>query len=900
MVQEIPTTAEIRKSFHDFFAGKGHHVVPSASLLPTSPNLLFTNAGMNQFVPYFLGERQAPHARIADTQKCIRAGGKHNDLEDVGLDAYHHTLFEMLGNWSFGNYFKKEAIQWAWELLVNVWKFPKERLYATIYQPSEDDPAEEDTDARKYWAEIFLAEGLDPDIHIRTGGKKDNFWMMGETGPCGPCSELHIDLTPEGKTAGSLVNLDSPWCIEIWNLVFIQYNAQPDGTFAPLKQNHVDTGMGLERVAGILATTQNFTKFDSPPSNYNSDTFAVIFNKISENCAHTYGATLPVDAANPTSKEFPDIAFRVLADHIRALTLSIADGIHPGNEGRNYVLRRILRRALMYARRIDLPDGTFSKLSQAVIDTLGEAFPELHEQQATIQKVLENEERSFEKTLRRGLLLLDKIVERGDQRISGTDAFLLYDTYGFPLDLTQLVAKDRKLTVDVNGFEFEMEKQRERGRKTRFVEVITLSKDESEGAATKFTGFDLDEEQPLTQVQDIHVDKNGTYVILPRTPFYAEMGGQVGDKGTLEIAGLTYTVTDTIRDAAGRHLHKIKENPSKIQPGQPVSPHVNKALRSAVEAHHTATHLLNWALRETLGNHVRQAGSLVEGEKLRFDFNHFEAVSKDTLQEIEARINKAILSNDPVKTFNTKFIEKPEDVVATFGEKYGDIVRVVDIGGYSKELCGGCHTATTAQLGLFKVNAESSIASGTRRIEAVTSNAAHQSALGAFQLLHALTANLQCGPEQIEAQVAKLQEDLKALQSSLQQQNKQKLQSFVTGQKDNIVLHEGLRTLVLHLKDTNAKDIQKASKMAIGQFQLDFLVAGGASDGKIYLNTNCSPEAISKGFNAGNITKSLLAKLDAKGGGKPDFASGGGKDTGKIQALLESIRQDLSLCRWNP
>ena len=899
MAQEILTTAEVRKSFHDFFEEKGHQVVPSASLLPTSPNLLFTNAGMNQFVPYFLGERQAPHSRIADTQKCIRAGGKHNDLEDVGLDAYHHTLFEMLGNWSFGDYFKKEAIQWAWELLVKVWKFPKERLYATIYKPGDGDPAEEDTEARGYWAEIFKAEGLDPDIHIRTGGKKDNFWMMGETGPCGPCSELHIDLTPEGKTAGSLVNEDSPWCIEIWNLVFIQYNAQPDGSFAPLAQNHVDTGMGLERVAGILATTQNFTKFDNPPSNYNSDIFTAIFEKISENCGHKYGATLPEDPANPTGEEFPDIAFRVLSDHIRALTLSIADGIHPGNEGRNYVLRRILRRALMYARRIDLPDGTFSQLSDAVLDTLGDAFPELLEQKTTIQKVLQNEERSFEKTLRRGLQLLDKIVERGDNRISGTDAFLLYDTYGFPLDLTQLVAKDKGLTVDVNGFEYEMEQQRERGRRTRFVEVISLTEKNSDEAATEFTGFDLSKEQPLTQVQDIHIDKKGTYVILPRTPFYAEMGGQIGDRGTLEIAGRTYTVTDTIRDSSGRHLHKIKEPPAQLQPGQPVVAHVNKSLRKAIEAHHTATHLLNWALRETLGTHVRQAGSLVEGQKLRFDFNHYEAVSRETLQELEARINEKILKNDPVKTFITKFSEKPEDAVATFGEKYGDEVRIVDIGGYSKELCGGCHSWTTSQLGLFKINTESSIASGTRRIEALTAEAAHQAALGAFQQLQSLATNLQCAPEQAEAQVAKLQEDLKSLQTTIQQENKRKLQAFVADQKDNVILYESLRSMVLFLPDTNPKDIQQVSKMAIGQNELDFLIVGGTNDGKIYLNTNCSPQAVEKGYHAGNITKNLLAKLDAKGGGKPDFASGGGKDNGKIQALLESIQQDLSLSRWS-
>ena len=847
---------------------------------------------MNQFVPSFLGERSPAHPRIADTQKCIRAGGKHNDLEDVGLDTYHHTLFEMLGNWSFGDYFKKEAIEWAWDLMVNHWKFPKERLYATIYKPGPNDPAEEDVEARAIWAEIFKKEGLDPETHIITGGKKDNFWMMGETGPCGPCSELHIDLTPEGDTKGNLVNEDSPWCIEIWNLVFIQYNAQPDGTFAPLKENHVDTGMGLERVAGILATTEKFTNYNNPPSNYNSDIFTRIFDKISEFTEHRYSKTLPEDPHHPTEQEFVDIAFRVLADHIRALTLSIADGIHPGNEGRNYVLRRILRRALMYSRRIDLPDGTFSKLAPTVIETLGDAFPELVQQQDIIIKIIQNEERGFEKTLRRGLQLLDKMASEGDKEISGENAFLLYDTYGFPLDLTQLVAKDKNLCVDVAGFEVEMEKQRKRAQDARKTEVIAISTDDSDGEATKFTGFEDAFDSSPTTIQDLFTDKKGTYVILPQTPFYAEMGGQIGDRGTLTIEGNAFTVVDTIQDPSGRHLHKIKEDGSSLKVGQSVTPEVNLQLRDAIQAHHTATHLLNWALRDTLGTHIRQAGSLVEGKKLRFDFNHYEAVSKGALQEIEEKINERILSNDTIDTFETKFSDKPDDVIATFGEKYGDVVRIVDIGGYSKELCGGCHTKTTSQLGLFKIQTESSIAAGTRRIEAITQFAAHEYCLNSLQLLQNLSASLSCPTDKLYDQIEKLMEQNKELQAVINTVNKAKQNEILKGLESDVFIYEDLRMLSVFLENQSPKDLQQISKSAYSKYGLDILLLGGNQNGKIFFNSFCSSNATSKDFKAGNLVRSILSMVGAKGGGKPDSASGGGPDNGQLPAVLEKIKQD--------
>ena len=464
--QTMKTSSEIRQSFLDFFQEKQHTIVSSASLMPAAPNLLFTNAGMNQFVPIFLGEQTCPYTpgRAADTQKCIRAGGKHNDLEDVGMDTYHHTFFEMLGNWSFGDYFKKEAIEWAWELLTGVWGFPKERLYATVYQPGEGEPSEFDQEAHDCWAAIFTAAGLDPAVHIINGNKKDNFWMMGDTGPCGPCSELHIDLTPEGDTKGSLVNAESGQCIEIWNLVFIQYNANPDGTFAPLAARHVDTGMGFERVAAVMQSTNGFTDFSRPVSNYDTDIFSPLFAELEKLSGKTYAATLP--GPGQTGQEKTDTAFRVIGDHIRTLSFSIADGIQPGNTDRNYVLRRILRRAVRYGRTLGFHEPFFYKLVDVLTDSMGDVFPELKKRREIVQKTIRTEEESFNKTLDRGIDLFREEIERmGDKKeLTGEFAFKLYDTYGFPLDLTELMARETGLTVDNAGFDALMEQQRDRAR----------------------------------------------------------------------------------------------------------------------------------------------------------------------------------------------------------------------------------------------------------------------------------------------------------------------------------------------------------------------------------------------------------------------------------------------------
>ena len=598
-------SAEVRKGYLEFFRGKGHTIVPSASLMPTSPNLLFTNAGMNQFVPIFLGQAKFPNspARAADTQKCIRAGGKHNDLEDVGFDTYHHTFFEMLGNWSFGDYFKKESIDWAWELLVEIWKFPPARLYATVYKPGPGDPAEFDSEAHGLWVEKFKKAGLDPAVHVVMGNAKDNFWMMGETGPCGPCSEVHVDLTPEGKTQGKLVNQGDPRCLEIWNLVFIKFNAEPGGKFKPLPERHVDTGMGLERVAGIMATTDGFKNFSREPSNYDSDLFAPIFAEIQRESGHEYGARVPKKRSDLSGEEMNDCIFRVLADHVRTLSFSIADGIIPGNEGRNYVLRRILRRAVLFGRRLKLPEGFLAELSVTLIRTMGEAFPELKRHEKEIREVLLAEEASFSRTLERGLAIFDKLTLERGKMIKGEDAFALYDTYGFPLDLTQLLARERGMEVDGAGFEKAMEAQRSRARQSQNKTTIKVEDEAGPDFSSIFTGYEKSEEANVEKVAAESLKEVGPAgakgrVFLERTPFYAEMGGQVGDTGWIEWDGKKVKVVATIRGAGGVPVHFTE---SVVEVKGPVKVTLDTERRGRIEGHHSATHLLHWALRGVLG-----------------------------------------------------------------------------------------------------------------------------------------------------------------------------------------------------------------------------------------------------------------------------------------------------------
>ncbi len=885
------TSAELRQSFLDFFASKGHTVVPSAPLLPSSPNLLFTNAGMNQFVPYFLGEQAAPYKRAADTQKCIRAGGKHNDLDDVGFDTYHHTFFEMLGNWSFGDYFKQEAIEWAWELLTQVWKFPKERLYVTVYRPDDGDPAEFDQQAYDIWKVLLEKDGLDPSLHIRTGGKADNFWMMGETGPCGPCSEIHIDLTPKGDTEGKLVNADSPYCIEIWNLVFMQFNAEPDGSFKPLAAQHVDTGMGFERVAGILATTKHFTDYTQAPSNYNSDLFTDLFRHISNMSGQSYTATMPANRDDLTGQEMTDVIFRVLADHIRTLSFSIADGILPGNEGRHYVLRRILRRAVMFGKRIHLPKGFFANLVAPLVEKMSPFFPELKAQQEIVHKVIQQEEQAFERTLDRGLQLFDKFTLDGSPGIDGEQAFILYDTYGFPIDLTQLIARERNITVDTAGFEAEMEKQRARARAAQKKDIISVFEEGEKIHSTQFVGYDCREITGVeTELIGTFESEEESYLVFDQTPFYAEMGGQLGDSGVAEIGDERIEIIDTLKDAAGHILHKTKKaSHYESLIGQRALLSVDCDRRRQIQRHHSATHLLNWALRETLGDHVRQAGSLNAAGHLRFDFNHFEALSTEQITKIESMVNARIIENATVKWYEIPIEEKPADIIATFGEKYGAVVRVVDIGGYSKELCGGTHVHATGELGAFKILSESAISSGTRRIEAVTGQSAYTLSESMFSQLHSLSRKLSCKPEDVESRLDALLDQRSELEKKLRNIEQQQAAAQGGSLLDNAVEKDGLKWIAASVKVANPNDMRGLAKDLLGKLGEGVVALGGDFDGKVTVLAMCSKGAISKGHKAGDIVRELTAQLGGKGGGKPDFAMGGGKDAAKLDEVLKSL-----------
>ena len=889
------TSSEIRQSFFDFFESKGHKIVPSAPLLPSSPNLLFTNAGMNQFVPYFLDERKATDRRVANSQKCIRAGGKHNDLEDVGFDTYHQTFFEMLGNWSFGDYFKEEAIEWAWELLTEVWKFPKRRLYATVYKPGPNDPAEIDREAQQHWTRIFQREGMDPAVHITFGGKRDNFWMMGDTGPCGPCSEIHMDLTEKGDTGGSLVNKDSPYCIEIWNLVFIQFNATPLGGFEPLAQKHVDTGMGFERVCGIMATTKNFTRFTDPPSNYNGDLFQETFAKLSHLCGKPYRSTVPKSPENLSEQESVDVAFRVIADHIRTLSCAIADGILPGNEGRNYVLRRILRRAVVFGNQLGLKPGFFAKLYPCVLAKLGGVFPELGARVGPITRVLRSEEEAFGKTLNRGLALLEKITRTGSKRISGADAFTLYDTYGFPLDLTQLIARERGLTVDLEGFNRHMEEQRKRSQDAHRKSIIHVASDR-EIDPTEFVGYELKNLKNYpTVVSDVLKRKKDTYVVFRQTPFFGERGGQVGDTGTVRIGTDSIELTGAVHDDAGRILHKIEAG-ADLNKGDSVKLSVDLERRLAIQRNHSATHLLHYALRRVLGSHVTQAGSLVAPSRLRFDFNHYEAVSEGQLRNIERMVNWRIRQNSPVDDYEIPYHDKPEEVIAQFDEKYGDIVRVVDIGKYSLELCGGTHTGATGEIGFFKIVSESAIAAGTRRIEAITGRASQDYVEVQFNTLAQLSHKLSCSPNEVGERVDALLSEKSSMEKAfkkLRQRDSARLAADLAraGEERN-----GLKWLVRKVQTPSPNEMRQLAVQISKALGEGVVVLGGVFAKKVVVLALCTPAAVAAGVKAVDLVQSISGRLGGSGGGKADFAMGGGKKTAHLESVLkDAVRRQLGI-----
>jgi alanyl-tRNA synthetase len=1019
------TSAQIRQSFLDFFKSKDHTIVPSSSLLPDSPNLLFTNAGMNQFVPIFLGQQKPPWKppRTVDTQKCIRAGGKHNDLEDVGLDTYHHTFFEMLGNWSFGDYFKKEGIDWAWELVVGKWGLPAQRLYATVYKPESGEPSEFDQEAYDHWAEKFRNVDLDPRVHIVNGNKKDNFWMMGDTGPCGPCSELHIDLTPDGDTRGSLVNKDDPRCIEIWNLVFIQFNANPDGTFTPLPQRHVDTGMGFERVTAILQGTKNFTDFSGIISNYETDVFRPIFDEIERLSGKKYGSTLPIAgrlcetpsaadtaALQSTNEQIQiDIAFRVIADHIRTLSFAIADGIIPSNEGRGYVLRRILRRAVRYGRSLGFHQPFFFKLVDVVARTMGDVFPEVCANQPRIKETIQREEESFNKTLDAGInefdrfakakeslqsrlysrrrdfnesycsnlenreLLsnekLDELVDKqpttwrgvsellgnnsklgtelndrlwrylADQiqihvreyptKVPGDVAFKLYDTYGFPLDLTELMARERGLTVDVSGFEQLMEEQRDRGRKAQKKETITIDEENLKGTTTEFLGYDFLEAEAVVDGLAPDERPGQLKIILDRTTCYAEMGGQVGDHGLIHVPGHDRTEVGQLRidDTQKRgnvivHRTTVTEGRAP-EPGEAVRIAVDVDRRKAIQRHHTVTHVLHWALHELISRDATQKGSYVGPDKLTFDFSS-SALSKDQVRDVETLVNEKISENAPVSWTEVPYAEakKRRDIQQFFGEKYGDTVRVVQIGGkpealdgYSMELCGGTHVQSTGDIEWFHVVREEAIAAGIRRIEAVAGGAvrdwAYQEAKKQqekFEGLSRKKPGLAALPEfdstvapakllqQIErrsAHVAKLETEIHNWEKSQVKAAEADLQSRASTLAGELAQRcSGKPSCVTEIPNADGKLLIAVADVLKTKFAGPIFLAG-AMNGRVSLLAVVPREMTTK-IQASKLIQETAPIVNGKGGGRPESAQGGGTDPARIQEALNKADKILS------
>jgi len=900
------TSAEIRQSFLDFFKSKQHTIVESSSLMPDAPNLLFTNAGMNQFVPIFLGEIPCPYqpGRAADTQKCIRAGGKHNDLEDVGMDTYHHTFFEMLGNWSFGDYFKQEAIEWAWELLTEVWKFPKERLYATVYKPdpSKGDPADLDQEAYDFWKALFEKAGLDPEVHIVFGNKKDNFWMMGDTGPCGPCSELHVDLTPEGDTQGSLVNQDSPLCMEVWNLVFIQFNANPDGTFSDLPARHVDTGMGFERIASVLQCTKGFTEFDGVISNYEADVFRPIFDQLEKLSGHRYRSTLPdIGSETFSDQEKIDIAFRVIADHIRTLSFAISDGILPGNTDRNYVLRRILRRAVRYGRTLGFTEPFFYQLVDVLADAMGGIFPGLGQRRQEVKATIQAEETAFNKTLDRGIALF---AEQADQlgkgaTLDGAFAFKLYDTYGFPLDLTELMARERGIGVDTTGFEAHMESQRAQARASQKQEVIELSALKTK-SPTQFLGF----EEKATQAQILETVDQGDAqaVVLDRSVCYAEMGGQLGDQGVIHAQDQCFRILDT-RKVGQTFLHLVSKNndqgrPDALDAGE-IRIEVDVDRRKAMERHHTVTHLLHWALHQIVGKDVSQKGSYVGPEKLTFDFNS-QALSADQLSDVERLVNERILENAPVSWQEVPYesVKTREDVMQFFGDKYGETVRVVQIGGtpgqldgYSMELCGGTHTRGTGEVGVFRIVNESAIAAGIRRIEAVAGWAAYDMGLAHQKDLESLAGTLNSPVGELQRKVEGLILQQKQLEKQLQavrEQQAARMASQLIDQAISLPAAGELPSCPMILADLGSiegNEIQTTADALKSSFDGVIVLVAQSGESVVLLAVSGAPWQ--KAYPAGKIIQTLAPLVDGKGGGKPAFARGGGKSPGKIKELIQ-------------
>ena len=870
----MKTSQEIRQSFLDFFASKNHHIVPSAPMvIKDDPTLMFTNAGMNQFKNIILGNDPIVYPRVADSQKCLRVSGKHNDLEEVGHDTYHHTMFEMLGNWSFGDYFKKEAIEWAWEYLTEVLGIDKQRLYVTIFEGSPNEGLERDEEAARIWAQL-----IDPK-RIINGNRKDNFWEMGDTGPCGPCSEIHIDIRPDEerlqKDGLELVNQSHPQVIEIWNLVFMQYNRKADGSLEPLPAKVIDTGMGFERLCMAIQGKR---------SNYDTDVFQPVINNIAALCKVPYG-----------QNEQTDIAMRVVADHIRTIAFAITDGQLPSNVKAGYVIRRILRRAVRYGYTfLNQKQAFMYQLLPSLIQTMGEAYPELKAQRNLIEKVIKEEEESFLRTLETGIRLLDKVMADAKQNaisiISGHDAFTLYDTYGFPLDLTELILKENSLSLDHAEFQKEMQQQKDRARHASAVETgdwIVLREGDSE-----FVGYDTTQsEVRILRYREVKQKNNQFYqLVLDRTPFYAEMGGQVGDSGTLTNEVDTIDIVDTKREN-NLAVHITTSLPK--DPSARFTAHVDVKKRQATENNHTATHLLHEALRHVLGNHVEQKGSFVSPESLRFDFSHFQKLTDEELQQVEKEVNRAIRENRPLNEYRHLPIAKARDMgaMALFGEKYGDEVRVVQFGS-SIELCGGTHVAATGEIGCFKIVAESSVAAGIRRIEAVTAEGAESFVKDQQELIKTIREKLHHSPSILQA-IQKLIDEHASLSKQVEQYREEKTEQLYHELLQKTETVNNIKLIVW--KGEAAADMVRTVGMRLkNKFQQESFAAifGTMHENKPSLTVLLSQPLVDAGRNASTIVRQASIAIDGKGGGQPFMATAGGKNS---SGLEEAIKQAQAL-----
>lgn len=871
------TAKEIRESFKDFFRSKEHQIVPSAPMvIKDDPTLMFTNAGMNQFKDIILGNAVAKYKRVADSQKCLRVSGKHNDLEEVGMDTYHHTMFEMLGNWSFGDYFKQEAIDWAWEYLVDVLKLDPANLYATVFEGSSDDGLARDDEAASIWEKHL------PKDHIINGNKKDNFWEMGDTGPCGPCSEIHIDLRPaeeQAKVSGrDLVNHDHPQVIEIWNLVFMQYNRKADGSLEGLPAKVIDTGMGFERLCMAL---------QGKTSNYDTDVFTPLINKIAALSEKKYGENAKVD-----------IAMRVIADHVRTISFSIADSQLPSNAKAGYVIRRILRRAVRYAYTfLEQKSAFMYRLVDTLIESMGEAYPELPAQRDLIMKVIKEEEDSFLRTLENGIRLLDNAIEAaksaGKTEISGKEAFVLYDTYGFPLDLTELILKENNMTLDHDGFDCEMAAQKARARNAAAVEATDwVVVREGEQA---FVGYDqLTVPTQILRYRKVKQKNNEFYqIVLSVTPFYAEMGGQVGDKGTLENDNEKIEIYDTKREN-GMGVHLSKKLPNDVNATFVAS--INKDARLAISCNHTATHLLHEALREVLGSHVEQKGSFVSSDVLRFDFSHFQKMTPEEISAVEHLANKKVrqaIARDERR--NVPIAEaQAMGAMALFGEKYGEEVRVIKYGD-SVELCGGTHVENTGNIGMIKIVSESSIAAGIRRIEAITGENVEKAVDELTSELKEISSMFNNAPNLLQTLRKSIEENAE-LRRQAEEYFKERVNNIVKQQLEKAVDVNGVK--VVTLTGVRVPDVVKAVAFGVragSSERTAFIGATVDMQGKPLLTVMLTDDLVKEGLNASVVVREAAKLIKGGGGGQPGFAQAGGKDKDGIVAAGQKLRELLSL-----